>query len=465
MLKRFGMFLLCLSALWACTDDDVTVVEQNDLERMVEITINAGVDAEGSTRTFIAASGDNFWKVGDSIGVWVLNDAGGVVTGPQPYKFKVTEVKSDQTKCTLQGKVPAQYENNRLAAIYPYQADATLEKVDFYSVPTINKEGGSLDRIGDDNYKYYLSANVPTIQKAVKGSYDPEAYISIAVMDEAGADLNFRNACTLIKFTAPSKTGKNITAVTLETRENVNLDDEVDYLTGNFKIHYAPQYENAPDGYSFTPYTVDNKNPLLVANMETKSDNQKYVKLQAPEGEFLEAGAVYYMVVRNFVSLNSLYVMRGVELPSTGPSSPYHREGEWNFYVDWNGYMEKIAAESPTTPVVVSGSGKEFTFSAATPITRSLEANNFEGAPMLATGHILQFFASDGTSCTRKFKATTNVTSETKKLYVVNEAEDNWYWGGTLTSRTTVSGHNFERNTYKELTFADNSSNWSGKFH
>ena len=67
MLKRFVMFLLCLSALWACTDDDVTVVKQNDLDRMVEITINAGVDAEGSTRTFIAASGDNFWKVGDSI--------------------------------------------------------------------------------------------------------------------------------------------------------------------------------------------------------------------------------------------------------------------------------------------------------------------------------------------------------------------------------------------------------------
>ena len=163
MLKRFVMFLLCLSALWACTDDDVTVVKQNDLDRMVEITINAGVDAEGSTRTFIAASGDNFWKVGDSIGVWVLNDAGGVV-GPQPYKFKVTEVKSDQTKCTLQGKVPAQYENNRLAAIYPYQADATLEKVDKFSVPCIIK-GGEFSYVEDANYKYILTANVPTVSK------------------------------------------------------------------------------------------------------------------------------------------------------------------------------------------------------------------------------------------------------------------------------------------------------------
>ncbi|MBQ3625106.1 MAG: hypothetical protein II950_06775 [Prevotella sp.] len=461
MLKRFVMFLLCLSALWACTDEDVTVVEQNDLDRMVEITINAGVDAEGSTRTFIAASGDNFWKVGDSIGVWVLNDAGGV-TGPQPYKFKVTEVKSDQTKCTLQGKVPAQYENNRLAAIYPYQADATLAKVDKFDVPAINNRG-VLERVSDENYKYYFSANVPTIQKAVKGSYDPEAYISIAVMDEAGADLNFRNACTLIKFTAPSNTGKDITAVTLETRENEDFDDEVDYLTGNFKIHYAPQYENAPDGYSFTPDGENNKSSLLVANMETKSNNQTYVKLQAPEGEFLEPGEVYYMVVRNFVSFTSLYIKKGVDLPSTG-STAYYRDATWAYYLDRYGYMEQVAESGDE--IAPTGSGKGFSFSDAITGTLSLVEKYFEGGPMLATGHVLQFFASDGTSCTRKFKATTNTTSETKRLYMImiNETDDHWYWGGTLTTISSTTGFNFERNTYKPLTFADNSSNWSGKF-
>lgn len=448
MLKRFGMFLLCLSALWACTDDDVTVVEQNDLDRMVEITINAGVDAEGSTRTFIAASGDNFWKVGDSIGVWVLNDAGGVVTGPQPYKFKVTEVKSDQTKCTLQGKVPAQYENNRLAAIYPYQADATLEKVYGFDAPYID-ESGALQHLYDENYEYYLSATIPSVQTAVKDSYDPKAYISIAVMDEAGTDLNFKNACTLIKFTAPSNTDKYITAVTFETRDNVDLNDEIDYLTGKYKICYASTYQYAPDGYDMP--SNEDQNMLLIGNMETKADNYKYVTLQAAEGEYFEPGETYYMVVRNF---SSFLFKKGATLPESGgrywedPELP----GVLLFYQD----------------VDVEIYGYEFSSTPSTPLN-DLIVNVTKGSPMLKSGHILSFMASDGTVCTRKFKASSSVetVTETYKAVVNDELKENetnyWHW---LTKKTitTTSGVDFRRNTYKTLTFADEPSNWSGKF-
>ena len=457
MLKRFGMFLLCLSALWACTDDDVTVVEQNDLERMVEITINAGVDAEGSTRTFIAASGDNFWKVGDSIGVWVLNDAGSVVT-PQPYKFKVTEVKSDQTKCTLQGKVPAQYENNRLAAIYPYQADATLEKVgeyEEYAVPCILK-GGEFCYVEDANYKYILTANVPTVQKAVKGSYDPEAYISIAVMNEAGTDLNFRNACTLIKFTAPSNTGNTITSVKFESRNETELDEQVNDLTGRFEIAYCPtEYGYPPAGYNAP--NAEMKNFLLVANMKPVGSNTNSVTLEAPEG--FEPGATYYMVVKSFISNYEM----STTLPETGG-------GNW---VDPRVDGVIFYSTPVPNPLVTYDyeNGKDITYEMSESPTRldDITVNVSKGYPLLKSGHILYFTASNGMVCTRKFKASSTVETTEETLRAVKPSElveggtNYWYWV-TRKTITTTSGLNFERNTYKPLTFADNPSNWSGKF-
>lgn len=454
MLKRFVMFLLCLSALWACTDDDVTVVKQNDLDRMVEITINAGVDAEGSTRTFIAASGDNFWKVGDSIGVWVLNDAGGVVT-PQPYKFKVTEVKSDQTKCTLQGKVPAQYENNRLAAIYPYQADATLEKVDKFSVPCIIK-GGEFSYVEDANYKYILTANVPTVQKAVKGSYDPEAYISIAVMNEAGTDLNFRNACTLIKFTAPSNTGNTITSVKFESRNETELDKQVNDLTGRFEIAYCPtEYGYPPAGYNAP--NAEMKNFLLVANMKPVGSNTNSVTLEAPEG--FEAGATYYMVVKSFIS----NYKEGMTLPETGG-------GNWvDPRVDDVIFYSTAVPNPLITYDYENGKNIEYEMSESPTPLDDIIVNVSKGYPLLKSGHILYFTASDGTVCTRKFKASSTVETTEETLRAVKPSElvegevNYWYWV-TKKTITTTSGLNFERNTYKPLTFADNSSNWSGKF-
>jgi len=412
------------------------------------------VDAEGSTRTFIAASGDNFWKVGDSIGVWVLNDAGSVVTGPQPYKFKVTEVKSDQTKCTLQGKVPAQYENNRLAAIYPYQADATLEKVDKFNVPCVMKDG-YFDCIDDENYKYLLTANVPTVQKAVKGSYDPEAYISIAVMNEVGTDLNFRNACTLIKFTAPSNTGKTITSVKFESRNETELDEQVNDLTGRFEIAYCPtEYGYSPAGYNAP--NAEMKNFLLVANMKPVGANTKSVTLEAPEG--FEPGATYYMVVKSFISNYEM----STTLPETGG-------GNWvDPQVD-GVIFYSTAVPNPLRAYDENDRIINYTMSESPTPLDDITVNVSKGYPLLKSGHILYFTASDGTVCTRKFKASSTVETTEETLRAVKPSElvegevNYWYWV-TRKTITTTSGLNFERNTYKPLTFADNSSNWSGKF-
>ena len=98
-----------------------------------------------------------------------------------------------------------------------------------------------------------------------------------------------------------------------------------------------------------------------------------------------------------------------------------------------------------------------------------ITVNVSKGYPLLKSGHILYFTAADGTVCTRKFKASSTVETTEETLRAVKPSElvegevNYWYWV-TKKTITTTSGLNFERNTYKPLTFADNLSNWSGKF-
>ena len=460
MWKKISVLLLGVLTIGACTDDNIVLPDDAQDERLVEITISAGVDGSGSTRTSIAnASGKNFWEVGDSVGIWVLDKNDMLVNGnKKPYKFKVVRVKSDQTKCELQGQVPAGYENNLFAAIYPYKESARLEQDYYgdYQIPWVNDKG-DLVTYRDNSYKYRLSATIPTVQKAVKGSYDPEAYISIAVMESAGADLNFKNACTLIKFTAPSNTGKNITEVKLETRDVENYTDEIDYLTGKFYIYYAPTLDDiiAPPGYLKPEVVSDElKNKLLIANMLTNGDNQKYVTLKAPEGEYLEPGATYYMVVRNFLNME---FEQAPVLPSTGGGAVGEIINGYYLFSTLD-YLKDYVERMHYSPLEESSGEKE------------LQVDDYVGYPMLKTGHILTFTASDRTACTRKFKATSTVSDEKTYTYYGYSEEDLDPEGGvmwyniTVKSRTISSGFNFERNTYMPLTFTDNASNWTGKF-
>lgn len=449
MLKHGSIFLLMAAVLGACTDDDV-VVQDNQDDRMVTVTISAGFDEQGGTRTAIAATGDNHWKLDDEIGVWPLG-ANGIVEVDAPYKFKVTTVKTDQTKCTLTGQMPAKYAESKLAAIYPYQAEATLEKIDYYEVPYVD-DGGQFTSLADNNYKYLLTANIPRVQKAVKGSYDPDAYISMAVMAEAGEDLNFKNACMLIKFTAPQNSGKTITAFKLESRNETDLDVAVNDLTGKFQIAYMtdPSNYEVPAGYNkLETATV---NSILIANMNAVGSNSNDVILEAPDG--FEPGAEYYVVVKSFIS--GMYKQGGT-LPSTGGG---------NWVESWLGNDYQVWDKDMDVEDLLGAYGLDV--QPASTRMDDVVINVIKGSPMLKSGHILSFTASDGTVCTRKFKASKTEEEVSAEYKVIplpyNDSGTNyWYWV-TKKTKTTTSGHNFVRSTYMSLTFSDTPSNWEGKF-
>ena len=270
-------------------------------------------------------------------------------------------------------------------------------------------------------------------------------------MNEAGTDLNFRNACTLIKFTAPSNTGMTITSVKFESRNETELDEQVNDLTGRFEIAYCPtEYGYPPAGYNEP--NAEMKNFLLVANMKPVGANTNSVTLEALEG--FEPGATYYMVVKSFIS----NYKEGMTLPETGG-------GNW---VDPRVDDVIFYSTDVPNPLVAydEENGRNITYEMSESSTRlDITVNVSKGYPLLKSGHILYFTASDGKVCTRKFKASSTVETTEENLRAVKPSElveggtNYWYWV-TKKTITTTSGLNFERNTYKPLTFADNSSNW-----
>ncbi|MBR7094457.1 MAG: hypothetical protein IKI48_06640, partial [Prevotella sp.] len=170
-------------------------------------------------------------------------------------------------------------------------------------------------------------------------------------------------------------------------------------------------------------------------------------------------GATYYMVVKSFIS----NYKEGMTLPETGG-------GNW---VDPRVDDVIFYSTDVPNPLVAydEENGKNISYEMSESSTRlnDITVNVSKGYPLLKSGHILYFTASDGKVCTRKFKASSTVETTEENLRAVKPSElkegevNYWYWV-TKKTITTTSGLNFERNTYKPLTFADNPSNWSGKF-
>ena len=104
------------------------------------------------------------------------------------------------------------------------------------------------------------------VQSPVAGSYDPAAHIAVAYTE--GTDLNFKNACALLKFKVASE---NVSEVCVYTTGG---GSERLVLSGNFNIDME-SYAISTSGDGFA--------------------TQGYVKLKASEGEYLENGKTYYI--------------------------------------------------------------------------------------------------------------------------------------------------------------------------
>lgn len=107
-------------------------------------------------------------------------------------------------------------------------------------------------------------------QSPVAGSYDPAAHIAVAYTE--GTELNFKNACALLKFKVASENVSEVVVYTTGGGENTL------YLSGNFDVDMSDQ-----NNYKFSRTSGDG------------SWGGNYVKIKAADGEYLEKGKTYYM--------------------------------------------------------------------------------------------------------------------------------------------------------------------------
>lgn len=221
------MFILSAMAMVAaasCTKEIVDVDKETapDVE-LFPMTFTA---SSQQTKAEMVDAQTIHWQSGDQINVF---DANGTVYDP----FTTSGEGASVTFEGMAGKAEGYY------ALYPYQSSATMTD-------------GT------------IIATFPSEQTAVAGSFDPEAFISVAQSDAEG-NFSFKNVAALVKFTMP--VGENATSATL----TANADKEL--LCGPVKITFD-----------------ENGNPS--APSAGKMTNAVTLKGN------LEGGKTYYFVVR-----------------------------------------------------------------------------------------------------------------------------------------------------------------------
>lgn len=182
MFKRILYIIISLSALYACSREDLT-----------RLTITARPEG-ASTKTVLQENRSVSFDVEDHIAVFDGNMV--------KKDFTITKIYDDGS-ADFAGMItePA----TSYIAVYPYGNDCQL--------------------FNDD-----VIVTIPTIQKAVPGSFDPAAGISVGRTGSIFSDthtLEMKNVCSLVKFSVPEGTSYS-TAILFQTDQDV-------YLTGQMR--------------------------------------------------------------------------------------------------------------------------------------------------------------------------------------------------------------------------------------
>lgn len=225
-MKKMLYFTAAVAAL-ATVSCTVEKLDPAVAEDEKEITVLTAGFEEDETRTVRQADGKVFWSPADEISV---------IRGTNTYGNKFTSTNAEPVAvASFTGTMPSGTGN--FWALYPY-----------------------------DPYAYYtgtyLVTEIPAAQEAVAGSYDEDAFISVAYSKKDM--VTFSHMCGGVKF---SVTDPDIRQVTLFADDDVPLAGVV----GIALINNKPAIKAYGDTYS-------------------------RVDLTAPEGETLEPGVAYHIV-------------------------------------------------------------------------------------------------------------------------------------------------------------------------
>ena len=198
-MKVFDL-ILCALAMCACTKEAPSRAPGD----LLQMTFRGSV--EESTRTSLGSGCSTVWSKSDKVTLF----SG---TGTSGASFSVASTESGGTVATFTGLTP-QSSNGYYYALYPASSVARL--------------------ISDSGT---ISAELPTIQTGVEGSFPAEAALSVARVDSNADEdndiLHFKNAGALLGFTVP---GNYITRIRIESRDkNVAMSGpaNIDYNNGS----------------------------------------------------------------------------------------------------------------------------------------------------------------------------------------------------------------------------------------
>lgn len=250
-----GLLALALPALMAsCSKEGNEPVDPNsgsqteasqNLTKLVFTSElpESPLDEDGA-RTSLGADGRTVsWAVGDKVAVFAIPSktySGGTAS----FEFTVTKVQDGIA--TFEGDATANAYEYR--ALYPYIQSG-------YPMFGGNAPGYVQNQASETGYQVILSPE----QRAVLGSYDPQAAISVAKLGDNNR-FSFRNAMSMLKiqFTKDaSLDGEDITEIRLQTLDRNGL-------WGNKGLAWQVYVD--PDQYTATPQGFFNYDYISLTN-------------------------------------------------------------------------------------------------------------------------------------------------------------------------------------------------------
>ena len=172
-MKHFKTYLLCLGLALttaSCSQDDFDSTEATS-EKLVEMSFIAG-SSQPVTRTVLGSDGATVtWQTNDKIGIGFK--------GYQPKNYPFTTPTSG-SDVRFWGQAP-DINNASYFMMYPYQQDAKIS--------------------ANNNTQAIYEYNFPKNQKAVAGSFDPKANVSVGIIPQRGKPFIAYNVGGLLRFT------------------------------------------------------------------------------------------------------------------------------------------------------------------------------------------------------------------------------------------------------------------------
>ena len=171
-MKHFKTYLLCLGLALttaSCSQDDFDSTEATS-EKLVEMSFIAG-SSQPVTRTVLGSDGATVtWQTNDQIGIGYYS-----APGNKSLPFKTSSTGSNVIFWGQAADQPNPY-----FMMYPYQEKATI---------TVKSNTQAI-------YQY----NFPKEQKAIAGTFDPKANVSVGIIPQRGKPFIAYNVGGLLRF-------------------------------------------------------------------------------------------------------------------------------------------------------------------------------------------------------------------------------------------------------------------------